>query len=112
MCWLGSLHAAKQASPAATHRISEKKVVNSLLKRNHRGSRATSSTPLRPYSCSRLPTAARLKPATVLFRLATASSGDSWWILMEISLCGTFLYIGYKVIFGAVNLTVSVPQKL
>jgi len=31
---------------------------------------------------------------------------------MEISLCGTFLYIGYKVIFGTVNLTVSVPQKL
>jgi hypothetical protein len=88
----GSLHSAKKASPAATHSSSEKNVMNSFTSRSHRGTPATFSTSLRPNSCRRRSTSALLNPVTALFRLATASSADSWWILTDMSMCGTVLY--------------------
>jgi len=59
--------------------------------------RPTFSTSLRPYSHSRRSTSARLRPASVLFKHATASSGDSWWIFMEISLCAKALEGEYEI---------------
>ena len=82
MPWLGSLHSAKNASPAATQRITEKNRVNSLNRRSHAGSRAILSTRLGPNSRSRRRASSDDSPSGLLRRLRSASSTESWWIFI------------------------------
>src|ERR1019366_2854505 len=82
MPWLGSLHSAKNASPAATQRITEKNRVNSLNRRSHAGSRAILSTRLGPNSRSRRRASSDDSPSVLLRRLRSASSTESWWIFI------------------------------
>src|ERR1035437_1009628 len=82
MPWLGSLPSAKNASPAATQRITEKNRVNSLNRRSHAGSRAILSTRLGPNSRSRRRASSEDSPSGLLRSLRSASSTESWWIFI------------------------------
>lgn len=73
----GNRHAAKNASPAASHRMSEKNEPNSRASRHQAGARGAASTPLRPHACRRRAASELVSPAAELCRLATASSGAS-----------------------------------
>ena len=80
----GALHSAKNASAAATHRISAKKWVSPWRKRSSGCSRRSSSTRLGPNSRSRRRASAVDRPCGVLFRLARASASESWSIRKEL----------------------------